>query len=284
MSKPDSNHLDHSVSDPRDTGSMGQQNPDKYKWHAVGAIVVIGLTLPGILGIIVAALPEPVVHPWAQKAEALGVTPDRIALGETAYKMGCALCHGADANGVARLGKPLRNSEFVQDLDDDALFSVITTGRLPGDPENTTGQAMPARGNMNLGNDALWSVIYYLRTLQDPDQAFASVEDWNIMTGESMAGLMGGSGGIGHDLFVSSCSACHGVVGEGMEGLGKPLSTSEFTTSKTDEELMAFIKTGRPIWDAENTTGVDMPPKGGNPAITDEQINDIIKYIRSLHQ
>ena len=47
---------------------------------------------------------------------------------------------------------------------------------------------------------------------------------------------------------------------------------------------MAFIKTGRPASDPANTTGVDMPPKGGNPAMTDQQIMDVIAYMRSLQQ
>ena len=52
----------------------------------------------------------------------------------------------------------------------------------------------------------------------------------------------------------------------------------------SDEQLLAFIKTGRPTSDPANTTGVDMPPKGGNPALTDAQIVDIIAFIRTLHQ
>jgi disulfide bond formation protein DsbB len=32
----------------------------------------------------------------------------------------------------------------------------------------------------------------------------------------------------------------------------------------------------------ENTTGVPMPPKGGNPALTDEQILEIIAFIHTL--
>ena len=47
---------------------------------------------------------------------------------------------------------------------------------------------------------------------------------------------------------------------------------------------MAFVKTGRPASDPLNTTGVDMPPKGGNPAMTDQQIMDVIAYMRSLQQ
>ncbi len=88
----------------------------------------------------------------------------------------------------------------------------------------------------------------------------------------------------GEAKYNEVCIACHGVAGAGVEGLGKPFTTSDFVPSQTDDELLAFIKTGRPISHPDNTTGVDMPPKGGNPALTDEQIMDIIAYIRALHE
>lgn len=84
-------------------------------------------------------------------------------------------------------------------------------------------------------------------------------------------------------LFASSCSSCHGPEGKGIEGLGKDMTTSDFIAGLSDAELLEFVKTGRPVGDPLNTTGVDMPPKGGNPALTDEQILDIIAYIRTLH-
>ena len=88
----------------------------------------------------------------------------------------------------------------------------------------------------------------------------------------------------GEELFNQVCVTCHGPEGEGIEGLGKPFQTSEFIRTHSDEELLTFIKEGRPISDPENTTGVDMPPKGGNPALTDAQIMDIIAYIRTLQE
>ncbi|MCA9987190.1 MAG: cytochrome c [Anaerolineales bacterium] len=87
----------------------------------------------------------------------------------------------------------------------------------------------------------------------------------------------------GEDKFNEVCIACHGPGGVGIEGLGKPFTTSDFLLAQSDEELLAFIKKGRPVGDPTNTTGVDMPPKGGNPALTDEQIMDIIAYVRTLH-
>jgi disulfide bond formation protein DsbB len=88
----------------------------------------------------------------------------------------------------------------------------------------------------------------------------------------------------GKEHYDTICIACHGPTGEGIEGLGKPFTTSEFLREKSDAEMVEFIKTGRPSGDPLNTTGVDMPPKGGNPALTDEQILDIIAYVRTLHE
>jgi disulfide bond formation protein DsbB len=88
----------------------------------------------------------------------------------------------------------------------------------------------------------------------------------------------------GKAQFDTVCIACHGPGGVGVEGLGKPFTTSEFLLTVSDEELLEFIKTGRPISHPDNTTGVDMPPKGGDPALTDEQLMDIIAYIRTLHE
>jgi disulfide bond formation protein DsbB len=86
----------------------------------------------------------------------------------------------------------------------------------------------------------------------------------------------------GQAMFGSLCIACHGADARGLPNLGKDLVTSEFVHSLTDQELLDFIKTGRPMWDPNNTTGIDMPPKGGNPALTDEQLLNIIAYLRSL--
>jgi len=85
----------------------------------------------------------------------------------------------------------------------------------------------------------------------------------------------------GETMFVA-CAACHGPDGKGVPNLGKNLVDSEFVDSLSDDELVDFIKVGRPIWDPLNTTGIDMPPKGGNPALSDDEILAIVAYIRSL--
>jgi len=87
----------------------------------------------------------------------------------------------------------------------------------------------------------------------------------------------------GQTLFSTSCSACHGPAGEGVPGLGKDMTESEFIAGLSDEELIAFIQEGRPAGDPLNTTGIAMPPNGGNPALNDEELLDIVAFMRSIH-
>ena len=92
-----------------------------------------------------------------------------------------------------------------------------------------------------------------------------------------------GDPAAGQALFAS-CAACHGPTGEGIPGLGKDLTNSEFVSGKTDGELISFIKVGRDPSDPLNTTGIAMPPKGGNPALSDEDLFNIVAYLRSIHK
>lgn len=87
----------------------------------------------------------------------------------------------------------------------------------------------------------------------------------------------------GQDLYLV-CAGCHGPDGKGLPNNGKDLTTSEFLKGLSDDEFVEFIKTGRSIGDPENTTGIDMPPKGGNPAFTDEDLINIVAYVRSIEE
>ena len=101
---------------------------------------------------------------------------------------------------------------------------------------------------------------------------------------EEAAPISLGDADAGKEQYDMLCIACHGPGGEGIEGLGKPFTTSEFLREKSDEEMVAFITTGRSMSDPLNTTGVDMPAKGGNPALTEDQILDIIAFVRTLQE
>jgi disulfide bond formation protein DsbB len=93
-------------------------------------------------------------------------------------------------------------------------------------------------------------------------------------TGDPVAGL---------ELYRGTCIVCHGEGGIGIEGLGKPWVGSTFINERTDAEMLAFLQVGRPADDPENTTGIAMLPRGGNPNLTDDDLLDLIAYMRTLN-
>jgi disulfide bond formation protein DsbB len=88
----------------------------------------------------------------------------------------------------------------------------------------------------------------------------------------------------GEALFKVTCPACHGADAKGVQGLGKDMTTSAFIKGLSDAELVEFIKLGRAADDPLNTTGIPMPAKGLNMALSDDEILAIVKFIRSLSE
>lgn len=280
--------MTHSPNNPENHASDVQKS-DPYRWTSVGLSVLMGVTLPVILGLIVLAQPASPTTQLTPVAADSGpgalAEAQQLASGREVFRNACAVCHGQDGEGVPRLGKPLRNSAFVQNTDDEAMFELIAEGRKVDHPLNTTGALMPARGAVGLSDDQIHDVIAHLHEIQDPGEPTVSVDAWDLTSEEG-----GGQVALqldahpGYQLYISSCAACHGDGAEGVEGIGLPLTTSGFVRGESDDDLVKFIKMGRPIWDANNTTGIDMPPKGGNPAITDDQLHQIVEYLRALQE
>lgn len=100
--------------------------------------------------------------------------------------------------------------------------------------------------------------------------------------GEGGGGTAGGDlAAKGEVLYQKTCATCHGADGHGMPKLGKDLHDNEFTKGLGDQEMLTFVKEGRPAWHEDNTQGVDMPPKGGNPSLTDDDLLAIIAFQRT---
>ena len=93
-----------------------------------------------------------------------------------------------------------------------------------------------------------------------------------------------GDAAKGAQQFATTCAACHGPDAKGLPNLGKDLTTSTFVKGLSDAELVDFLKKGRDPSDPLNTTGVAMPPRGGNPALTDADLLDIVAYVRTLNK
>lgn len=88
----------------------------------------------------------------------------------------------------------------------------------------------------------------------------------------------------GERIFTSACAGCHGLKGEGVQGLSQNMTQSAFIASATDQELFEYIKLGRTPDDQVKPARAAMPPKGGNPLLTDQNLYDTVAYIRLLQK
>jgi mono/diheme cytochrome c family protein len=81
--------------------------------------------------------------------------------------------------------------------------------------------------------------------------------------------------------YLRACSSCHGPEGQGMGKLGNRLRRNEFVRTKTDEELVGFLKVGRRPGDPDNKSGILMPPRGLDPRLSDEDLKGIVLFLRT---
>ena len=68
----------------------------------------------------------------------------------------------------------------------------------------------------------------------------------------------------GQTVWADTCKSCHGAEGEGVKDKSQDIRGSEFVRSRSDTDLAIFIKKGRTIFDPDNSSGWDMPAKGGH--------------------
>jgi disulfide bond formation protein DsbB len=231
---------------------------------------------------------------WERLVAAPAASPlpaETAAHGRNVFMTACIACHGPDGRGVAGLGKDLTQSDFVAAQSDTALTHFVTTGRPWAKPF-----PMPPKGGRDdLTESDVVAVSTYIRGLQDPRRmpalpAFVAAAPAPATQAEKNAALAAAGGDAelaefiasGAKLYAGTCIACHGPNGAGVKGNGKALAKNTFISSQDDDALLAFIKKGRDPSDPKNTTGVGMPAKGGNPALSDDDLLDIIAYIRTL--
>lgn len=79
----------------------------------------------------------------------------------------------------------------------------------------------------------------------------------------------------GADLFATKCAMCHGKDGSGNTTMGKNLKIRDLGSADvqkmSDKDLKDIVTKGKPP---------KMPSYGGK--LNDAQINDLVKFIRSL--
>lgn len=85
---------------------------------------------------------------------------------------------------------------------------------------------------------------------------------------------------MGRVDYLRTCAMCHGAQGQGLGNTGNSLVDNAFVRGRSDDELVAFIKRGRAPGDPDNRSGMPMPPRGGDPRLTDEDLRHIVRFLR----
>ena len=283
---------------------------------ALGILAVACLAVAGLVYTARAAMIS--VQTWFLRDTSLdGLPPVDGAMlditqatrGRAMFYATCSTCHAANGRGMTGLGKDLVASVYARTLPDADFHAFIRKGRDASDPLNTTGIAMPpSGGNPNLSDAQVDDVVAYVRALQNRDRmpTLPTVTPEHLfevlmsMAPAPAASAEGSSAAntqyqdeeyesadiaAGAQLYVVSCISCHGADARGVAKLGKDLVASTFVRDmKDDEALIAFLTKGRSTSDPLNTTKVDMPPRGGNPALNDDRLFQVISYLRWLQK
>jgi len=79
----------------------------------------------------------------------------------------------------------------------------------------------------------------------------------------------------GEELYMKNCVVCHGYDGSGVMPGVSDLAEKKSWSEMDKEILLARLKKG-----IKNEAGISMPAKGGNPGLSDDDIDKIIDFMR----
>ncbi|MDQ6992885.1 MAG: c-type cytochrome [Mariprofundus sp.] len=183
-----------------------------------------------------------------------------VALGQEVFENNCLGCHQAGDNGHAGMAPLLTNADFLSIASDTFLFKTINEGRM--------NSGMPPWAT--LGDKKINAVIAYLRSQSSTENRSAAVNRAPTAKGDSHRGSK---------LFEQICLTCHGIKGQGYENgnTGTHIGDAAFLRVASDGYIREVIKQGRSGTAMRAFTG----PKA-IAALKDQEIDDIIIYLRSL--
>ncbi len=180
--------------------------------------------------------------------------------GKRLFEQNCQVCHQADAIGKPGFAPSLTNKEFLSIASDKFIESTIRDGRA--------GTGMPPFAH--LGRARIQAITAYLRS-------FSVLPDRSAQVDAQVASH--GDPRLGKQWFEDICATCHGKKGDGYiaGGTGTAIGKTGFLNKATDGFIRTTIKEGR-----SNTRMLGFQGPDGLANLSDEEIDDIIAYLRTL--
>lgn len=140
------------------------------------------------------------------------------------------------------------------------------------------------RGPKELRDDQWISTSFHMRmraglTGQETRDVITFLQASNTKTvaaGSMQVVAATSKGETGAETYKKTCVACHSANGKGAFPGTPDFTSSGGALSKADDELIANITNGF----QSSGSPMAMPPKGGNPNLSVDDVEAVLKYIR----
>lgn len=183
-----------------------------------------------------------------------------ITAGEQIFNKQCLNCHGETGKGEGkRDGTAINNQHYLNTVTKEDIYNSIKFGR--------DGTGMPAYGP-RLSEEEMNQVVAFIRNWKTDEIRFEVPE------------TISGDAGNGEKLYNLYCLSCHGEAGEGKLKMGTALSNVQFLKYTTNKQIWIGTAYGR----EETRMGPSLKGLDGARQLKEEEITDIITYIRSLEE
>ncbi|HJM61965.1 MAG TPA: c-type cytochrome [Alphaproteobacteria bacterium] len=198
----------------------------------------------------------------AGQVRAQTASEEMLQAGEALFLENCEMCHQADAIGDPGVAPSLTNPELLSIASDTFFEGTIRDGR-----EDT---GMPPFAH--LGRRGIRAIVTYLRYYAVGTNRAEEVDAQPDAHGDPR---------LGKQWYDNICSTCHGVGGDGYfaGGTGTAIGLPGFLDKATDGFIRETIRHGR-----SNTRMLSFSGSEGLANLSDQEIDDIIVYLRELTQ
>ena len=217
-------------------------------------MLTLNRVIYGLVGLMTLVLSHP--------GHAEAASSSMLKLGEESFNENCAVCHQADAIGQPGVAPSLTNPELLSVSSDKFLMATIRDGR-----EDT---GMPPFAH--LGRTNVRAIVAFLRSHAKIPNRAEEVDAQPDAHGDPR---------LGKQWYDYICSTCHGLSGDGYEagGTGTAIGLPGFLDKVSDGFIRETIKKGR-----SNTRMLAFQGPAGLANLSDQEIDDIIVYLRGLAQ